>query len=106
MQFKRVKIVVYTPLTHADEIRGVLAEAGVGHIGNYSNCSFSSEGVGRFKGDDGADPYIGGKGRVERVKEERIEAICEYSEWENVLKKVKRAHPYEEPAIDVVPLLN
>ena len=106
MQFKRVKIVVYAPLTHADEIRAVLAEAGVGHIGNYSNCSFSSEGVGRFKGEEDANPYIGEKGKIGHVKEERIEAICEYAEWEEVLKKVKKAHPYEEPAIDVVPLLN
>jgi hypothetical protein len=100
-----VKIVVFTPLAAADAVRTALAEAGAGHIGNYDFCSFSSRGVGRFRPLDGANPHIGEHGIVEEVEEERIETICPKDILDRVLEKLREAHPYEEPAIDVYPLL-
>lgn len=83
-----------------------MAEAGAGHIGNYDYCSFSSRGVGRFRGFEGTKPFIGEPGKVEEVEEERIEVICPVEKLDSVLAAVKKVHPYEEPAIDVYPLLN
>jgi len=101
-----VKIVVFVPVTHADSVRKALADSGAGHIGNYDSCSFSSRGTGRFRGLEGTKPFIGNPGKIETVEEERIEVICPSSKLENVLAAVKKVHPYEEPAIDVYPLLN
>lgn len=101
-----VKIVVFTPLTHADTVREALAKAGAGHIGNYDSCSFSSRGTGRFRGLQGANPAIGQVGQLEEVEEEKIETVCPKEILPEVLKAVLAAHPYEEPAIDIYPLLN
>jgi len=102
---KNVKIVIYTPVSHAGKIRDALAKSGAGHIGNYDACSFSAKGIGRFRPLKGAKPFIGKQGEVEEVAEERIETICPKKNIKKVLTAVKKAHPYEEPAIDVYPLL-
>lgn len=101
-----MKIVVFVPATHADLIRSTLAEAGAGHFGNYDFCSFSSVGTGRFRGLEGTNPFIGEPGKIEEVEEERVEVICPIEKKDAVLEAVRKAHPYEEPAIDVYPLLN
>ena len=106
MNIKFVKIIVFTPVTHADEVRKALAEGGAGHIGNYDSCSFSSRGIGKFRPLKGSEPFIGKEGTLEEVEEERIEVICPYEILKKVLTAVKEAHPYEEPAMDIYPLLN
>ncbi len=112
MNFKFLKIVVYVPSSHAEKVRQALAESGAGHIGNYDSCSFTTVGTGRFRPLAGANPFIGkapkenGAGKLEEVEEEKIETICPYEKLEKVLAAVKKVHPYEEPAIDIYPLLN
>ena len=106
MDFKFVKIVTFVPLSHAKKVRQAFAQAGAGHIGNYDYCSFSSLGTGRFRPMKGAKPFIGETNKIEEVKEERIEVICRMKILDTVLKAVRVAHPYEEPVIDVYPLLN
>ncbi len=106
MEIKVVKIVVFVPVSHADDVRQALHEAGAGKIGNYEYCSFSVSGKGRFRPMEGAKPFIGKQGVIEEVDEERIEVICPYEKWQGVVEAVSKVHPYEEPAIDVVPLLN
>jgi len=106
MDFKYAKIVVFTPTDHADKIRGVLADSGAGHIGNYDCCSFSTKGTGRYRGLEGTKPYIGESGKIESADEEKIETICLIEKAQEIVDKVKKIHPYEEPAIDVYPLLN
>lgn len=106
MDFSLVKIVVFVLVTHADAVREALAAAGAGHIGNYDSCSFSSKGFGRFRGLEGSKPFVGEQGKIETVEEERIEVICKAELLDAVLAAVKKVHPYEEPAIDVYPLLN
>lgn len=100
-----VKIVLYVPETHADIIRKTLGKNGCGHIGNYDFCSFSVKGVGRYRPDASANPFIGKQGVLEEVAEDRIETICPAERVSEVLAAVKKVHPYEEPAIDVYPLL-
>lgn len=106
MNFKYAKIVVYTPLSHTNVIRETLASCGAGNIGGYDSCSFSTKGVGRFRGRKGTKPYIGKAEQIEEVEEEKIETICEIEKIDYIINKIKQAHPYEEPAIDIYPLLN
>ncbi|MBI2450024.1 MAG: hypothetical protein HYV47_00650 [Candidatus Nealsonbacteria bacterium] len=103
-KYKFVKIVVFTPETHADAVRKALGKAGAGKIGNYSFCSFSAKGKGRFLPKKGAKPAIGRAGKLEQVFEERIEARCERSKLKKVLRAIKKVHPYEEIAMDIYPL--
>jgi len=101
-----VKIVIYVPATHGDEVRKVLGESGAGHTGKYEFCSFSQRGEGRFKPGEGTDPFIGTQGELEVVVEERIETICPRRIAKDVIEAVRKVHPYEDMAFDVYPLLN
>ena len=99
-----VKIVVFVPESHADAVRQAMGEAGAGRIGNYTYCSFSSIGTGRFLPGKGANPAIGSVGKLESVLEERIEVVCERDKLNDAIKAIKQVHPYEEVALDVYPL--
>ena len=101
-----VKIVVFVPETHTDLVREAMGKAGAGKIGNYSYCSFSSKGTGRFRPEDGAKPHIGEVGKFEEVNEERIEVICPREKLQDVIKAIKEVHPYDEVALDIYPLEN
>lgn len=101
---KRYKIVVYVPEDHADKLREAIGNAGAGKIGNYSHCTFTLKGTGRFKPEEGANPTIGSIGKLEEVSEDRIETICSGDKLQDVLNAIREAHPYEEPATDVYPI--
>jgi len=99
------KLTTYVPLSHADAVRDALAAAGAGEIGEYRGCSFSSEGTGRFQPGASASPTIGtAGGEQESVAEIRIEAVLPSWILSNAITAVTSAHPYEQPAIDVVAL--
>lgn len=99
-----LKLVVYVPTENADDVRRVIGENGGGKIGNYSFCSFSSKGVGRFKPEAGANPHIGSVGEFEAVEEERIEVIIPAENAKEIVAAMKAAHPYEEVVYDLYPL--
>ena len=101
---KSYKIVVYVPESHSEKLREVMADAGAGVIGDYTHCTFTVKGTGRFKPGEGANPTIGAVGKLEEVEEERIETVCTGDKLEAVLKAIRAAHPYEEPATDVYPI--
>lgn len=100
------KIVVYVPLTHADAVRAAIGEAGGGKLGNYSFCSFSVRGMGRFRPEVGANPHVGEVGKIEQVEEERIEVTCAPDVIGKVIAAIKSVHPYEEIPLDVYALEN
>ncbi len=104
MPSKYVKIVVFAPETHADVVREAMGKVGAGKIGNYSFCSFSSKGIGRFRPEEGANPHIGKVGKFEEVAEERIEVTCSREKLKEVIIAIKEVHPYEEVAYDTYPL--
>lgn len=104
MSSKNVKLVVFVPLSHTDVVRRALGEAGAGKIGNYNFCSFSSRGIGRYKGNENSNPTIGEKGVLESVEEERIEVLVPREILKEVVEKMKSVHPYEEVAFDIYPL--
>lgn len=101
-----LKIVVFVPKTHTDIVRKAMGDAGAGKIGNYSHCSYSVNGVGRFKPLEGAHPAIGTVGEFEQVEEERIECVCERSVAKKVIESMRKVHPYEEVAFDIYPLIS
>ncbi len=103
-EISRYKLVTYIPLADADAVAQALAEAGAGRIGNYEQCSFRSEGEGRFRPLSGANPAIGEVGELTRVPEVRLEVLVPGEVKAKVLRALLAAHPYEEPAYDLIPL--
>ncbi len=101
-----VKIVVTVPQADANNLRKAIGEAGAGKAGNYSYCSYSVLGTGRFTPEAGADPAIGEVGKPEAVAEERIEVTCLKTQVSAVVAAIRAAHSYEELAIDVYPLID
>ncbi|WML54088.1 Nif3-like dinuclear metal center hexameric protein [Neobacillus sp. PS3-12] len=100
------KIVVFVPAESAETVRKALGDAGAGFIGNYSHCTFSANGAGRFLPGDQTKPYIGLPGVMETVDEVRIETIVPEIQIKKVLTAMLKVHPYEEPAFDVYPVEN
>ncbi|WP_066371154.1 Nif3-like dinuclear metal center hexameric protein [Neobacillus fumarioli] len=100
------KLVVFVPASHADEIRQVLGDVGAGFIGNYSHCSFSANGTGRFLPGEETNPFLGEPGQLETTEEVRIETIVPEPLLKKVITAMIKAHPYEEVAYDVYPLEN
>jgi len=101
-----VKFVVFVPEDNLEAVRRAAFEAGAGHIGLYDECSFSQPGTGTFRGGEGANPAIGQIGSREEVAERRLEIICRKSLRAGVMQAIRSAHLYEEPAVDVYPLLD
>ncbi|WP_016690839.1 Nif3-like dinuclear metal center hexameric protein [Rhodococcus rhodochrous] len=98
------KWVVMVPSDAADAVRAGLFAAGAGALGNYRECCWSTTGTGQFRPVDGADPAIGSVGDLERVPEDRIEVIAPRRSRAAVLAALRDAHPYEEPAFDIIEL--
>lgn len=101
-----VKLVVFIPEENADDMRQALGEAGAGRIGDYSFCSYSLKGVGRYKAGKNANPHIGKPGEMQAVNEERIEVACDKQQASDIIKVIKRVHPYESVVIDIYPMLS
>jgi dinuclear metal center YbgI/SA1388 family protein len=101
---QEVKIVTFVPAEAADKVRDALATAGAGLIGNYSVCSFSSEGTGTFRGNERSSPRVGKAERLESASELRLEMVCSRRALALAITTLRQFHPYEEPAIDLYPL--
>ncbi len=100
------KLAVFVPDIHKQQLADALFEAGAGHIGHYSECSFSSNGTGSFKGDTDSNPFVGKPGLRHYEPESRLEVIFPHWLQTKVLAAMKKAHPYEEVAYDLYPLAN
>jgi dinuclear metal center YbgI/SA1388 family protein len=92
------KLTVFVPNAFTEKVANALFTAGAGNIGNYAECSFTSEGLGTFVPNDNSSPFIGKSGKKEVVNENRIEVIFPFYLENNILKAMKAAHPYEEVA--------
>ncbi len=106
---RHVKLVVFVPESHVEEIAGAVFTAGAGRIGNrtrYSQCSFRTKGTGTFFGDESTSPAVGEKGRLEFVPEVRFETVVPISCLDAVVQAMRDSHPYEEPAFDLLTMEN
>ena len=105
IDIKRVKIFVTIPLENVEAVRNAVCEAGAGIIGEYSYCSTSTKSVGTFIPNENANPHIGERNELEFVEEEKLEVVCDVNLVKDVISKLREVHPYEEPAIDIIPLI-
>jgi hypothetical protein len=103
---KKYKLVVFVPQANLEQVRIAVCSAGAGKIGNYDNCTFMSSGIGTFRPLPGANPSVGKVGELERVGEARLEVTVEKDKLKEVLEAMKKVHPYEEIAYDIVKLEN
>lgn len=100
------KLVVFVPSTHQDIVENALFEAGAGNIGNYTNCSFVSEGIGGYQAGEGAKPFLGKIGKRHIEKEVKVEVIFPKTLQKNIVAALRINHPYEEVAFDIFSLEN
>ncbi len=101
-----LKLVTFVPQGYADRVRAALLDAGAGHIGRYSNCSFSTDGTGTFRAELGANPFVGSIGELHSESEVRIETVLPKPLQGKVIAALMDSHPYEEVAYDLYPLAN
>ncbi|MCX7626596.1 MAG: Nif3-like dinuclear metal center hexameric protein [Candidatus Sumerlaeaceae bacterium] len=98
------KFTVFVPVTHVTAVIEAIHKGGGGRIGNYSRCTFRAPGTGTYQPEEGANPYQGKVGKFEEAQEVRLEALVPEENLKDVLREVKKVHPYEEVAYDVYPL--
>lgn len=103
---KLEKIVVFVPRGYEDKVLSAMAAAGAGWIGKYSHCSFQAPGTGTFLPQEGAKPFLGEIGQLEKAEEVRLETIMPAELRKGVVQAMLESHPYEEVAYDIYPLLN
>ena len=99
------KICVYVPEKHVEKVKQALFDAGAGRIGNYDSCCWQTEGIGQFRPLQNSSPAIGSLNEVERVREVKIELVCADELVKQAIQAMKDSHPYEEPAFDVLQLV-
>jgi dinuclear metal center YbgI/SA1388 family protein len=103
---KLKKLITFCPEDKADSLRKTLFSAGAGHIGNYDECSFNTNGLGTFRAGSGSNPYVGELGKSHEENETKIEVIYHSDKESKLLNALVREHPYEEPAYDLISLSN
>lgn len=102
----RVKIFVTVPVENVNEVREAVCNAGAGIIGEYTFCTSSTKSLGTFIPSENANPHIGERNKLEFVEEEKLEFVCGVEKVKKVIEELRKSHPYEEPAIDIIPLID
>ncbi|ANO32732.1 NGG1p interacting factor NIF3 [Vibrio breoganii] len=100
------KIIFFVPVDNAEAVKDALFDAGAGKIGDYDRCCFQTEGQGQFRPLADANPHIGNHGEVERLKELKIELVCDDRYIRQSIEALLEAHPYEEAAFEVYDMLD
>ena len=103
---KEVKIEVYLPAENLEDMRKALLNANAGIVGNYDNVFATTPVTGHWRPMEGANPYLGQTGKLETAPEIKIEINCETRYVAGAIQAIRSAHPYEEPLIRVIPILN
>ena len=99
-----LKLCVYIPQTHLESVKTALFAAGAGRQGDYQCCAWQTLGTGQFKPMAGSQPFIGEQDKIEYVPEYRVEMLLDESQKQSVISALREAHPYEEPAFDLIRL--
>ena len=99
------KISFFVPDDHAEVVKLAMFQAGAGRIGHYEHCSFETSGIGQFKAMEGAKPYLGSVGELFKVNELKVEMVCEEKKLIGAIEAMKKNHPYETPAYDIIKLV-
>ena len=101
----KVKLEIFIPESHLAELQRALQQSGAGSVGNYDSCMAYSRVTGTWRALDGANPYIGGINSIESAPELKVETFCDEERLSAALDAVKEIHPYDEPVIFVIPLM-
>ena len=95
---------VYVPVTHIDKVKEALSKAGAGKLGNYDSCMWMAKGEGQFRPLKDSNPFIGKLNEIEKVEEYKIECIVEKKKINDVIREMKKSHPYETPSYQYWPV--
>jgi len=106
IKINKVKIFVMVPRENTEEVRETVCKAGAGVVGEYKYCTTTSKTIGTFIPLDNANPYIGERNKLAVVEEDKLEFICDIKDAKHIIGELRRVHPYEEPGIDIVPLID
>ena len=98
------KFMFFVPIDYAEPVKQAVFKVGAGSLGDYSECSWETLGTGQFKPMAGSEPFIGKRAHLERVPELKVEMLCEEALIHELIKAFKQAHPYEEPAYEIIKL--
>ncbi|OGT45735.1 MAG: NGG1p interacting factor NIF3 [Gammaproteobacteria bacterium RIFCSPHIGHO2_12_FULL_41_20] len=98
------KICFYVPVTHTEQVKNAMFNAGAGKIGNYSHCAWQILGEGQFMPLTGSHAFIGSEGNLEKIAEYKVEMVCAEQSITSVIAALKKTHPYEEPAYQIIKL--
>lgn len=100
------KLCVYIPQSHLESVKAALFEAGAGKMGDYDCCCWQVSGQGQFRPLDGSSPALGQLHQLEAVQEYRVEMVCDDQCINQVVAALRKAHPYEEPAFDLIKVVD
>ena len=100
-----LKIIVFIPKNFSEKVKEEMFKAGAGKFKNYDCCSFETEGMGQFRPLKNAKPFVGSLDKLEKVLEIKVEMICEEEHLKDVISAMRKSHPYEEVAFDVISLV-
>jgi hypothetical protein len=100
------KIIYYVPESHLELTKSVLFSVGAGRYKNYDQCCWQILGQGQFRPLDNANPFVGESNQLTQIAEYRVELICGDDKLQQAIAALRAAHPYEEPAIDLVQLVD
>ena len=100
------KFAFFVPESHLEPVKTAVFETGAGHLGHYDHCCWQAKGQGQFRPLEGSHPHLGTEGCIEKVEEYRVELICDDKLIKRAVAAMKLAHPYEEPAYEVIRLVD
>lgn len=98
------KITVYIPSAELENVKQAMFDQGAGQLGDYDHCCWQVLGQGQFRPSENSNPSVGQKEKLNTVKEYLVEMICNDAVINAVIRALKQAHPYEEPAYSIVRL--
>lgn len=105
MQYKHIKLEIFIPQSHLKELQKTLQDIEAGHIGKYDSCLSYSQVMGTWRPLEGANPYIGRENEISQEPELKVEVTIKSENLAKSLSAIKSVHPYEEPVINAIPLL-
>lgn len=106
MDFDLYKLEIFIPESHFRALQKALQEVDAGHIGNYDSCLSYSKVTGTWRPREGTHPYIGAEGEISEEPELKVEVTIRREQLVDVVSKIKTVHPYEEPVINVIPMVS
>ncbi len=105
MEFKFVKLEIFIPESHFKQLQSILQKVDAGHIGKYDSCLSYSKVTGTWRPLDGSKPFIGEQNKISEEQEYKVEVTIKTENLKETIQAIKSVHPYEEPVINAIPLL-